>query len=213
MSLRDYLFYEEPGITLYCGDCREVLPLLDEPDALLIADPPYGVNVQRGDGRASERVIRGDHIPFRHFDLWPYRVDRDPMVLFGANAYADSLPASTGWIIWDKTFPDCAEQSQAELAWTNFVRGIRIHREAYHGFMRKPDGWHHPAQKPVRLFTWILGLRWTPQGGPVLDPYSGSGTILIAAKDLGRQAIGIEIEPKYCEIAVKRLRQEVLDFA
>lgn len=209
MSLRDYLFHEEPGVTVYCGDTRVILSLLDERLGVIIADPPYGVRVARGDGRALGRRIEGDDVRFAPGQLLALGV---PLVLFGANVYADALPPSTGWLIWDKTFPDCAEQSQAELAWTNFVRGIRVHREAYHGFMRKPDGWHHPAQKPVRLFTWILGLRWTPPG-TLLDPYCGSGPALIAAKDTGRRAIGIEIDARYCAIAVKRLRQEVLALA
>jgi site-specific DNA-methyltransferase (adenine-specific) len=67
----------------------------------------------------------------------------------------------------------------------------------------------HPTQKPVALMRWCLTLPWTPTG-TILDPYMGSGPVLIAAKQLGRRAIGIEIEEKYCEIAVKRLSQEIL---
>jgi site-specific DNA-methyltransferase (adenine-specific) len=70
----------------------------------------------------------------------------------------------------------------------------------------------HPTMKPCSLWRWILNLRWTPPG-TVLDPFMGSGTTLRAAKDLGRKAIGIEIEERYCEIAAKRLQQSVLDFA
>ncbi len=69
----------------------------------------------------------------------------------------------------------------------------------------------HPTQKPVELITWILTLKWTPIG-TILDPFMGSGTTLRAAKDLGRKAIGIEIEENYCAIAVERLKQGVLNF-
>lgn len=207
MNVPSTPYYDDGAVTIYHGDCREILPGLDTGPALVIADPPYGVRVERGDGRALVRRIQGDDVTFKPDHLLSLG---HPTVLFGANVYANELPPSTGWLIWDKTFPDCAEQSQAELAWTNFVRGVRVHREAYHGFMRKRDGWHHPAQKPVRLFTWILGLRWTPPHVPVIDPYCGSGPVLIAAKDLGRRAIGIEIDERYCEIAAKRCAQEVL---
>jgi site-specific DNA-methyltransferase (adenine-specific) len=67
----------------------------------------------------------------------------------------------------------------------------------------------HPTQKPVALMRWVLGLPWTVRG-TVLDPYMGSGPVLLAAKDFGLAAIGIEIEERYCEIAARRLSQEVL---
>jgi site-specific DNA-methyltransferase (adenine-specific) len=69
----------------------------------------------------------------------------------------------------------------------------------------------HPTQKPIALMRWCIGQPWTPEG-VIVDPYMGSGTTVRAAKDLGRKAIGIEIEEKYCEIAAKRLSQEVLCF-
>ena len=200
-------YYEQDGIAIYHGDAREIVPSLPRP-ALVLADPPYGVSQNRGDLKA-RGTVRGDDEPFDP----GYLVAMDvPTVLFGANAYADRLPASRGWLVWDKTHGEKCEHSQAELAWTNFVGGIRMHREAYHGFMRKKDGWVHPNQKPVRLFQWILGLPWTPKDGMVMDPYMGSGTAVIACKWAGRKAIGIEIEERYCDLAVRRLAQGVLEF-
>jgi site-specific DNA-methyltransferase (adenine-specific) len=198
-------YYDTEGITIYHADCRDVLPTLERP-SVIIADPPYGVASRRGDGKI-RRPVAGDDVTFDPQHLLDLDV---PTVLFGANNFASLLPDTRGWLIWDKTFPECAEQSQAELAWTNFVAGIRTHREAYHGFMRKRDGWLHPTQKPVGLFRWILGLRWTPQRDPVVDPYMGSGPVLVAAKSMGFRGIGIEIEERYCEIAANRLRQMVL---
>ena len=94
--------------------------------------------------------------------------------------------------------------SDCELAWTNFDRPVKR--------LSLPVGNHiygHPTEKPIRLFLWCIEL--AERAATVLDPFMGSGTTLVAAKQLGRKAIGIEIEEKYCEIAVKRLAQEVLD--
>ena len=131
-------------------------------------------------------------------------------IVWGGNNFCDQLPRSTGWLVWDKTNGEKCEHSQAELAWTNIVRTIRIHRENYSGFMRARDGWFHQHQKPVGLMKWCL--RWINETATIVDPYMGSGPVLIAAKDIGRKAIGIEIEERYCEIAAKRMSQEVLCF-
>ena len=195
-------YYDHAGITIYHGDCRNILPHLPRVD-LVLTDPPYGVGCKRGDTKLSEHIF-GDDTPFDPSHLLKLNV---PMILWGGNAYAHRLPSSNSWLIWDKTFPECAKHSQAELAWTNLSIGVRIHREAYHGFMRQRDGWLHPMQKPPKLMSWCIGF--LPEGA-ICDPYMGSGPILLAAKRLGRICTGIEIEEKYCEIAVQRLSQEVL---
>ena len=200
-------YYSHAGITIYHGDCREILPSLKAD--VVVTDPPYGVNLKRDKPSRMNAVggrVHGDSEPFDPSHLLAIAV---PTILWGANAYASRLPDSTGWIVWDKTHAETCEHSQAELAWTNCVGGIRLHREAYHGFMRRKDGWLHPTQKPVALMRWCIGF--TPDGC-VLDPYMGSGPVLVAAKGLERRAIGIEIEERYCEIAAKRLAQEVFDF-
>jgi site-specific DNA-methyltransferase (adenine-specific) len=228
VSLRDYLFHEEPGVTLYCGDAHTVLPEIEA--ALIVTDPPYGIShpvnyAARGRGRlagcrnydtrpvwAHPRAndwthIIGDDKPFD--PAWLLALGR-PTLLWGANHYASRLPDAGGWLVWDKERPDLLDQATCELAWTNYVKGVRRFRYLWNGMMRAGhEDLVHPTQKPVALMRWALGLPWTPPG-TVIDPYAGSGSTLIAAKDLGRAAIGIEIEPRYCEIAVKRLRQEVL---
>jgi hypothetical protein len=199
-------YYEHGGVTLYHGDCREILPRIDMAGGLLLTDPPYGVAMVRGDSKIREAVT-GDAVDFDPSHLLALNL---PSVLFGANAYSDKLPAGRGWLVWDKTHHECARHSQCELAWTNCVSTVRIHREAYHGFMRQRDGWFHPTQKPVELFRWIIGLT-DPALTLVVDPYAGSGPALIAAKDMNRRAIGIEIEERFCEVIATRLSQEVLD--
>ena len=226
-SLHDYLFYEEPGIQLYCGDCRVVAPLLEEPFAV-VSDPPWGsstaTNARRftraqspwWDNSDTSKIvahesIMGDSEPF---DPRPW-LAADGVILWGANHFASRLPDSGGWLIWDKRrgIEDMAEKGwplgEAELAWTNIIGATRIFRNRWSGLLRSSEKgeFYHPTQKPIALMEWCIGF---VRAGTCLDPFSGSGSTLQAAKNLNRRAIGIEIEPRYCEITVKRLRQEVL---
>lgn len=206
-------YYQHGGITIYHGDCREVLPGLSGVN-LVLTDPPYGINHPtdykvRGRGGLTDcsdypRVFEDDR-PFDPTTLLKY-----PCILWGANYYADKLPPKSGWLVWDKERPDTLDQSTCELAWSNFVKGVRRFRYLWNGCMRAgKDALVHPTQKPEALMVWCLGLPWTPDG-LVLDPYMGGGATLVAAKRGGRRAIGIEVEEAYCEIAAKRLAQEVL---
>jgi len=95
------------------------------------------------------------------------------------------------------------------MSWINLNQPLRVYRHLWMGLVRKNGSPRvHPTEKPVELFTWCL--EFAPDAQTILDPFMGSGTTLRAAKDLGRKAIGIEIEEKYCEIAAKRMAQEVL---
>jgi site-specific DNA-methyltransferase (adenine-specific) len=225
-------YYEEDGITIYHGDCREILPMLDLSECVIVADPPYGIGhptdyASRGRGSlAGSRdygkpvwnhprsnnypMIAGDAEPFD--PAWLLALGR-PMILWGANHYASRLPDASGWLVWDKERPDELDQATCELAWTNYVKGVRRFRWLWNGMMRaSKEDLVHPTQKPLALMTWCLSLRWTPPG-TVIDTHMGSGTTLEAAKLLGRKAVGIELEESYCARAVARLRQSVLPFA
>lgn len=230
MALKPY-YDDGNGIVIYHGDCREILPHL-EPVDLVLTDPPYGgglavdfaerfktkagkwwKNTDRGKQQRHTPII-GDDSPFDPSAVIEFK--SNAKVLWGANWYANRLPDSGGWWIWDKRGGDrdvsAAEwpMSEAELAWTNVGKGVRMFRHTWFGLIRDSErGQHnHPTQKPLELMKWCIEMSRTD--GTILDPFMGSGTTLRAAKDLGRKAIGIEIEEKYCEIAVKRLAQEVL---
>jgi len=198
------------GVTLILGDCKDIVPSLSF-DAV-VTDPPYGVNHNPGSGRMSKigKAIMGDLTPPELRWMGAY-----PAVVWGGNNFCDQLPRSTGWLVWDKTHAKTCEHSQAELAWTNTVRTVRLHREAYHGFMRQRDGWFHTHQKPVNLMAWAM--TWLPQDVTVLDPYMGSGTTGLAAIRTGRRFIGIELDPEHFETAEQRIRRELeagtFDFA
>jgi site-specific DNA-methyltransferase (adenine-specific) len=208
-------YYQDDAVTIYHGDCREILPNLPPVD-LVLTDPPYGIAhgtnyAERGRGELARAYdyppVYGDDEPF---DPSPILALGKPTVLFGANHYADRLPPTSGWLVWDKKRPPELDQATAELAWTNFVKGVRVFSYLWNGMIRAGnERLEHPTMKPVALWRWVMGLRWTPEG-TVLDPFMGSGTTLRAAKDLGRKAIGIEIEERYCEIAANRMSQMVL---
>lgn len=228
-------YYDHAGITIYLGDCREILPQLPACD-LLLCDSPYGSGLsvdyaekfqpgksqwwQNSDRHLSTRHhskhIFGDTEPFdpSHLLKHPANVH----VLWGANWYANRLPDSGGWWVWDKRNGqrDVTESDwpmgEGELAWTDKGKGVRIFRHTWFGLIRDSErGKHlHPTQKPVALMVWCIERSGT--SGLILDPYMGSGPVLEAAKMLGRKAIGIEIEECYCEKAAKRLSQEVMNF-
>lgn len=204
-------YYHDPvaGITIYHGDCREILPHLAPVD-LVLTDPPYGIGAARMTlGNGKRRVYRGEQDWDREpADIAPILALNVPTVIWGGNYFG--LPPSRGWFVWDKgtgdnDFADC------ELAWTNRDGVVKRYFRSWvgaHGKEPLDADRFHPTQKPLALMRWCL--EFFPAAQTILDPFMGSGTTLRAAKDLGRKAIGIEIEERYCEIAVKRLAQEVL---
>lgn len=208
---RPRLYYQDDLVTIYQGDCRVWLPEAD----VIVTDPPYGIayehwsNVAHGTNRFAHIKVFGDDAPFDPGHLLALG---KPTVLFGANHYAERLPSSPGWLIWDKRVGrGPTDQSDAEVAWTNVLRTVRVKSIYWGGIIRtgreQADGRVHVMQKPVALMSWVLG--YMPDG-VILDPYAGSGSTLVAAKNLGRRAIGVEIEEEYCEIAARRCAQEVL---
>lgn len=225
MSVRDYLFHEEPGITLYCGDCREVLPLLYLQGGACVTDPPYGINYRSNHNSSRRgkwaRWVRYENMPGivgddKAIDATPL-LDFDPLVIFGGNYIANQLPPTRCWIVWDKRDGIGANnQADCEMAWTSLDKPSRIHRQMWSGLLRAGESnvarseKLHPHEKPVELMRFVILYAEPDRSLPIIDPYCGSGPVLQAAKELGYPAIGIEIEERYCQIAVKRLRQEVL---
>jgi DNA modification methylase len=223
-------YYEHAGITIYHGDCREVLPQIQNVD-LLCTDPPYGIKAaakeafENGVKRHMTGLVAGKCIPKRDYGdadwddepvsielLNSYVQKASFQIIFGGNYF--NLGSARCYLIWDKLRGD-THYADAELAWTNLDTTVRVIRWRWNGFLTENDERDqriHPTQKPVVVMRWAI--QQAPEGcKTILDPFMGSGTTLYAAKLLGRRAIGIEIEEKYCEIAAKRLSQEVLDFA
>jgi len=198
-------YYQDNFATIYNANCRDIFDELEFDT--IITDPPYGVSMLRGDSKIKERIQGDTTIPDIRFMLG-YK-----LILWGGNNFCDQCPRSTGWLVWYKYGHDKSHHSQAELAWTNVVRTVRHYSEQYTGFMRAREGHFHPTQKPVGLMSWCIGIadKWSPCK-TIIDPFMGSGPVVIAAKNAGRKVIGIDIEEKYCEVVVKRLVQERMDF-
>jgi DNA modification methylase len=133
------------------------------------------------------------------------------LIIWGANNFAHRLPPG-GWLVWAKKHPNLIGKfmSDAEVAWINKGHGVFLFPHEWDGFNRASERgkFYHPTQKPTALMRWCIEK--FPNTEKILDPFMGSGTTLRAAKDLGRKAIGIEIEERYCEIAAKRMSQSVM---
>ena len=203
-------YYDHNGITIYHGDCLEIMPHL-EPVDLVLTDPPYGIErfnkgfgYTRFKGHGVEKAgISWNQKPSDEtFKL--LKSKGKYLVIWGANNF--SLFPNEYFLVWDKE-QTVDNFASAELAFTN-ICPAKVFRYSIHKHNKRIIS--HPTEKPVSLMKWCIKLCKT--SGAVLDPFMGSGTTLVAAKELGRKAIGIEIEEKYCEIAVRRLAQEVLPF-
>ena len=210
-------YYSDGSTAIALGDCRLILPHL-EPVDLVLTDPPYGIGaVKRGTiGSPNKGATRDygksawdDAPPPRWMFDWLMEISQH-QIIFGGNFFG--LPASSCWLVWDKDnsgdFADC------ELAWTNLKKAVRKLQWRWNGMLQenmgaKKEQREHPTQKPLEVMKWAIEQA-PAECMTILDPFMGSGTTLRAAKDLGRKCIGIEIEEKYCEIAAKRLAQEVL---
>lgn len=209
-------YYEQDGITIYHGDCRQVLSDLDGVDAI-VSDPPYGMSwdgrVTRGSegGRTTRKgtitggygiTIAGDSEPFDPTHLLGYH----EVLLWGFNHFPQHLSRGTA-LVWIKRHDTAFGSflSDAEVAWLNRGCGVYCLRDV--SMQGESTRRQHPAQKPEGIMRWSLGFI---KGQVVCDPFAGSGTTLVAAKRLGRRAIGIELEERYCEIAANRLAQRVL---
>jgi DNA modification methylase len=186
---------------LYLGDCREILPTLGKVDAV-VTDPPYGLGDKlRIGGHAKWPLMRSDGVPWDDAisDIIPEAIQfAENSIIWGGNYY--SLPPVRGWLIWDKIVRKFST-GHVEMAWTTIDQPTRAFNYA-HGELAA-EGKLHPTQKPLPLMKWCLGF--LPHAHTILDPFMGSGTTGVACAKLGRKFIGIEIEPKYFDIACRRI--------
>lgn len=211
-------YYQHGGITIYCGDCREVLPLV-EFDAC-VTDPPYGIGfpyLSYDDTREALAKLIAETMPLlsgkRAFILcgptqiglypqpeWVSCVTWNTTGSFGKFGYSQWMPVL------------CYGQDLAGFGNINgMMKGdtLRINGSATVGVHRDGNELQHTCPKPLKVMRLVV-QRFTPERSVIVDPFMGIGTTLAVSKDLNRKAIGIELEEKYCEIAARRLSQEVL---
>lgn len=215
-------YYEDGQAIIYHGDCRDVLPALSG-DAL-VTDPPYGIGWSRATWTdrpedypelmrwlvaEAKRGVSGwcfifqAQLNFGHFHEW----FPEGWKVFAACKNFAQVRKTGLWNSWDPV-----------VYWNNGPNSgpnsVTLNRD-YHvgnvaGIFREAA--EHPSPRPLDTMRYLSAIA-VPEGGIVLDPFMGSGTTLVASKALGRRAIGIEIEERYCEIAARRLSQEILPFS
>lgn len=211
-KLEDYLYYHEPGppdIKIYHGDCREIVPLIGNYD-LVITDPPYGMDYQsarRTDRSQWKDKIQGD----KEFPMWIFELLKPSNAMFvwcrWDNLY--EIPKPKSFIAWDKK---CHSMGDLEHEFGRQWEACAYYPGPEHKFQRRPvdliraskvppDRLVHPNEKPQEVYYPILESHF----GNVLDPFMGSGSTLEACKEVKRDAIGIEIDEKYCSVAKKKL--------
>jgi DNA modification methylase len=210
-------YYERDGITIYHGDCLDVMrAFADREFSLVHTDPPFGIGnfvqtrgriLGRGKNRGREVTWNDATPPMDVFrEIRRVAIHR---IVWGANFF-NCFEPNGGAIVWLKgqkmpnfskaDIASCTHFKKTEtvsVPWTNFSVAHKAETD-------------HPCERPVSLYLWCLNYIPAARTGRVLDPFMGSGTTLVAAKLEGRGAVGIEREERYCEIAAKRLSQGVL---
>ena len=207
-------YYQDDFVTIYNNDCLLVMPAL-RPVDYVVTDPPYGIGAYENGTMGGGVLARqskfektdwdGERMHRVYIEMLKF-ISRH-QIIFGGNYYGE-LGEAKCYLVWDKDngdnyFADC------ELAWTSFDKAVRKIKYKWQGMlqenMAEKEDKFHPTQKPLGLMTKIVE-DYTNASDLILDPFMGSGTTLVAAASLGRKAIGIEINKKYCDIAIKRLQ-------
>lgn len=209
-------YYDHNGITIYHGDCREIIPSLPKVD-LVLTDPPYGMDYQSQavpEWRRKPKIHGDDQFP-----LWIFE-ELKPEVALMVWCRWDNLfeiPKPKSFIVWDKGGMGMGDlEHEFGRTW----EGCAFYPGPKHAFIKRPPdlitvkkvaggGLLHPNEKPADVMMRLIDCHI---GDTILDPFMGSGTTLVAAKELGRNCTGIEIDERYCEVSARRLSQEVFDF-
>ena len=208
-------YYQDDAVTLYLGDCREVTAWLGAD--VLVTDPPYGYNHSSGwVGKFHDEPIANDCDLTARDDalqLWGAK----PALVFGS--WKMPKPGGTHTVlVWDKGIG--AGMGNLSIPWSPNWEEIYVLGKGFTGHRGTSvltghtvvswasKGREHPNMKPVSLMSALIAKTT----GMVADPFAGSGSTLVAAKHLGRKAIGVELDERYCEITARRLSQGVLDF-
>jgi site-specific DNA-methyltransferase (adenine-specific) len=206
-------YYADDHVTLYNADAEKIGNHIGFFD-LLLTDPPYGINADKAAAKNKGKwgwkdygMTEWDKQPPARWVLEMLIAQTRWQIIWGGNYFGACLPPSMGWLVWNKGQRNFS-LADGELAWTSFNRALRICDVSRAKAMR--DGKVHPTQKSLEVMLWSIAYAQKGSKGRVatiFDPYAGSGTSLVAAKQMGLRAIGIERSPEYCALAAERLRQ------
>jgi len=191
--------WERGNVRLYLGDCREVLPHVGSVDAV-VTDPPYGIGIAANPVRQAHDKKCWDNSPPDSAVFDAIRASAPAQIIWGGNYFP--LPPAQGFFVWDKVQPENFSLSMVEQAWTNIETPAKLFRRHVVSYSKE-----HPTQKPIELMVWCLGF--VPAARTIFDPYMGVGTTGVAAVQTGRAFVGIEIDPAYFEIAVRRIDKAI----
>lgn len=193
---------------LILGDCTEVLPKL-QAGFCVLTDPPYGI------GKDGQVKTTGGNGGRKAYDFKGWDAERpaaeifdellrlsDDIIIWGGNYFADLLPPTGKWLVWDKG--QRINQSDGELAWTSYSGALRI--KTLNRVELMTDGAEHPTQKPVKLMDWCI-TQFKKANPFILDPFMGSGTTGVSATRMGLDFVGVERDPEYFDIACRRIEQ------
>lgn len=187
------------GVTLMLGDCRDIVPTLGRVDAV-VTDPPYGIGIANNPVRQKHARSDWDDAPPDATVFEMLAKCSSDQIIWGGNYFG--MPASQGFLVWDKRQPETFSLAMCEMAWCSRQHPAKIWRQSVVGYEK-----HHPTQKPVPLMEWCLSF--LPKADLILDPFMGSGTTGIAAVRCGRRFIGIEKDPVHFATAVWRIKDEL----
>ena len=183
--------------TLYCGDCMDILPTLEQV-AAVITDPPYGIGIAANPVRQAHAKLDWDASAPTN-DLIDLCVKSGKIaVLWGGNYF--DLPPNQCFFVWDKIQPQDFSLAMCEMAWTNKKGPAKMFRQSVLSYKKE-----HPTQKPVDLMKWCIDMVGSPD--TIIDPFMGSGTTGVAAMEMGKKFIGIERERQYFDIACERIER------
>lgn len=207
---------------LLCGDATEtedIEKLIKSAQVdLVLTDPPYGINIVQNNGNVGanfgvakkgvySKVISDNTTETAQKSFEKISKISSNQIIWGGNYFTDFLPFSSGWLIWDKRVGSGIRNTFAdgEMAWCSFHTPLRIYHQLWNGMIR--EGEHekrqHPTQKPIRMLTEVL-QDFSKENEIVLDVFGGSGSTLIACEQLNRKCFMMEIDPKYCDVIIRR---------
>jgi DNA modification methylase len=187
---------------LLCGDSTDidkVEKLMNGEKCNLVTDPPYGIKANKQTlGTGKKQFHRGENWDNEVPDFFYVLSLIDKAIIWGGNYFADRLDVNNDWLCWHKK-NDGLSFSEFELAWSNVGKNCRLFSHHWGGEQKM-----HPTMKPIKVMEWCINFL---DSKPILDIFSGSGSTMVAAHQLKRKCYGMELDPKYCQVIVDRMKK------